>query len=153
VDDKVTHAMSAWVAAVQPHCDEPVIAALNFQQAGMMSAGVKGGLGGMFFGRAAYKKSAERAGGFPSNVLLAVDKTKLYVFAYDIRSLDFDPPIAAWNRSEVNVETREQRAASKVIIDAPSTAAHHELETTSMTGIFKRMYREFVRLLEDPSAV
>lgn len=142
------------VAAVQPWCDEPIVAAHTFQVAGGWASGVSQGLiatlAGALFGRTP-KHVRERAGGLPETVILALGRTKVFVFAYRVRRMDLlvEAPVRVWRRNDLMVETDVRRVASKLTIDVLSTGDHHELESTSMTGRLGLITKGIFSMLEN----
>lgn len=147
--------MEPTIRAVQPYCDEPLIAAGTFQVAGAWASGVSHGLIGAIVGsifRRTPKDVRERAGGLPEMVILAVGPTKVFVFRYKTKRLQLDvgPPVRVWWRNDVVARSDARRVASKLTIDVQSTGDHHELESTSMTGRLGKITREIFRLLDDP---
>nr|MBA2326987.1 hypothetical protein [Actinomycetota bacterium] len=112
-------------------------------------------LGGWsMFGNRAQQKVAEKAGGLPPMVILAVGPTQAYVFEYRTsgRSLDIGAPVAVWKRDDLDVTFKKRIVSSPLVIDVRSTGEHFELESTSMTGRLGKMTAELGRLLADPAA-
>ncbi|MGI8796039.1 MAG: hypothetical protein ACR2IR_05555 [Acidimicrobiia bacterium] len=108
----------------------------------------------MFGNRRAQQKVAEKAGGLPPMVILAVGPTQAYVFEYRTsgRSLDIGAPVAVWKRDDLDVTFKKRIVSSPLVIDVRSTGEHFELESTSMTGRLGKMTAELGRLLADPVA-
>jgi uncharacterized protein YqcC (DUF446 family) len=155
VDEQLYEWMAPTIAAVQPYCDEPVMAAATFQGAGGWASGASGGLIGALAGtvlRRTPKDVRARAGGLPDTVILAVGPTKIFVFPYRTRwmRLIVGPPVRVWRRDDVEARTDVRMVASKLTIDVASTGDHHELESTSMTGRLGKITREMFRLLANP---
>ena len=155
MDAQLYEWMAPTIQAVQPYCDEPLIAAGTFQVAGGWASGVSNGLIGGLVGtilRRAPKHVRERGGGLPDMVLLAVGLTKVYVFPYRTRRmrLDTGPPVRVWRRDDVVAHSDVRMVASKLTLDVTSTGDHHELESTSMTGRLGKITKGIFRLLEDP---
>ena len=155
VDEQLYEWMAPTIAAVQPWCDQPLIAAATFQTAGGWASGVSSGLIGALAGsvlRRTPKDVLARAGGLPDTVILAIGATKIYVFPYRTKRLRLDvgPPVRVWRRDDVIAHTDVRLVASKLTIDVESTGDHHELESTSMTGRLGKITKEIFRLLEDP---
>jgi hypothetical protein len=104
VDAQLYAWMEPTIKAVQPYCDEPVVAAGTFQVAGGWASGVSNGLLGALAGtvlRRTPKHVRERSGGLPDTVILAIGTTKIFVFAYRVRRLELDvrPPVRVWFRT------------------------------------------------------
>lgn len=153
MDREIHEWMASTIAAVQPYCDETLIAAHTFQGAGEWASAVSGGFlfGGLF--RRAPKDVRRRAGGLPDTVVLAIGPTKVYVFPYEMKGtrLVVPPPVRVWYRDDVLARGDKRLVASKLTIDVKSTGDRHELESTSMTGRLGKMTLEMFRLLEDPT--
>ena len=152
MDEQLYEWMSPTIAAVQPFCDETIIAAGTFQGAGGWAWGIQSGalFGGLL--RRPPKDVRARTGGLPDTVILGVGSTKVFVFKYKVRGLhlDVEPPVRTWRRDDLVVETDTRRVASKLTIEVAPTGEVHELESTSMTGRLGKITREIFRLLEDP---
>ena len=145
--------MAPTIEAVQPWCDDEVVAAGTFQVAGGWASGVTSGLIGSLVGtvlRRTPRHVRERGGGLPDTVILAVGRNKVFVFTYRTRRLRLlvEPPVRVWRRDDLVVATDVRMVASKLTIDVTSTGDHHELESTSMTGRLGEITREIFRLLE-----
>ena len=155
MDAQLYEWMAPTIEAVQPWCDEPLIAAGTFQVAGgWASAATQGTLGaivGTVLGRTP-KHVRERSGGLPDTVILAVGQSKIFVFPYRTKwwELDVGPPVKVWRRDDVVARSDVRMVASKLTIDVTSTGDHHELESTSMTGRLGKITKEIFRLLDDP---
>lgn len=155
MDEQLYDWMEPTIQAVQPWCDEPVVAAGTFQTAGGWASAATGGLIGVLAGtvlRRTPKDVRARGGGLPDTVVIAVGHTKVFVFPYRTSGLRLDvgPPVRVWRRDDLAVETDARIVASKLTIDVVSTGDHHELESTSMTGRLGKITREIFRLLENP---
>ncbi|HEX2294779.1 MAG TPA: YqcC family protein, partial [Actinomycetota bacterium] len=155
MDEQLYEWMAPTIDAVQPWCDEPLIAAGTFQVAGGWASGVSNGLLGALVGtvlRRTPKHVRERGGGLPDTVILAVGPTKVFVFAYRVRRMKLvvEAPVRVWRRDDVVARSDERAVASKLTIDVASTGDHHELESTSMTGRLGKITKEIFRLLDDP---
>ncbi len=156
MDRELYEWMAPTIEAVQPWCDEPLIAAGTFQVAGGRASGASQGILGTLVGtvlRRTPKHVRERAGGLPDTVILAVGPTKVFVFAYRTRwsELFVEAPVRVWRRNDVVARSDVRTVASKVTIDVASTGDHHELESTSMTGRLGKITKEVFRLLDDPA--
>jgi uncharacterized protein YqcC (DUF446 family) len=141
VNSEIRDWMGPMIAAVQPYCDEELIAAHTFQAAGGWASGVLSGLvyRGLFWRTPRHVR--ERTGGLPEMVILAVGPTKVFVFPYRTKrmQLDIGPPVRVWSRDDLRVTSKKRLVASKLTIDVSSTGDHHELESTSMTGRLGKM--------------
>ena len=156
MDAQLYEWMAPTIEAVQPWCDEPLMAAGTFQVAGGWASGVSDGLLGTLIGTVLRRRPAkhvrERGGGLPDTVILAVGRTKVFVFPYRTKRLQLDvrAPVRVWRRDDVVARTDVRMVASKVTIDVTSTGDHHELESTSMTGRLGKITKEIFRLLDGP---
>lgn len=155
MDEQLYEWMAPTIEAVQPWCDEPLVAAATFQVAGGWASGVGNGLLGALVGsvfRRTPKHVRERGGGLPDTVILAIGRTKVFVFSYRVKRLHLDvgPPVRVWQRDDVVARSDVRKVASKLTIDVTSTGDHHELESTSMTGRLGKITIEIFRLLDDP---
>lgn len=156
MDQELYEWMAPTIEAVQPYCDEPLIAAATFQVAGgwawAAGSGTIAALVGTIFGRTP-KHVRERSGGLPDTVILAVGPTRVFVFPYRTKRmrLDTGPPVRVWRRNDLVARSDVRMVASKLTIDVRSTGDHHELESTSMTGRLGKITKEIFRLLDDAS--
>ncbi|MDQ3952143.1 MAG: YqcC family protein [Actinomycetota bacterium] len=156
MDAELYEWMAPTIEAVQPYCDEPLIAAGTFQVAGGWASAASGGVIGALLGtvlRRTPKHVRERGGGLPDTIVLAVGRTKVYVFPYRTRRmrLDTGPPARVWRRNDVAARSDVRMVASKLTIDVASKGDHHELESTSMTGRLGKITKEIFRLLDNPA--
>lgn len=138
MDPEAPKWMAPTIEAVQPWCDEPVVAAGPFRAGGWVSGMGRGlieALAGTLLRRTP-KHVSERSGGLPDTVILALGRTKVFVLPYARKwlRLDVGAPVRVWSRDDLMVDTDARRAAGKLTIDVLSTGDHHELESTSMTG-------------------
>ena len=152
MDTQLYEWMAPTIEAVQPWCDEPLIAAGTFQVAGGWASGISDGLLGTVLRRTP-KHVRERSGGLPDTVIVAVGRTKVFVFPYKTKRLQLDvgPPVRVWRRDDVVARTDVRMVASKLTVDVTSTGDHHELESTSMTGRLGKITKEIFRLLDEPA--
>jgi uncharacterized protein YqcC (DUF446 family) len=156
LDEELYEWMAPTIGAVQPWCDEPLIAAGTFQVAGGWASAAGQGVLGALVGtvlRRTPKHVRERGGGLPDTVILAIGPTKVFVFAYRTKRLELDvsAPVRVWRRDDLVAHTDVRRVASKLTLDVVSTGDHHELESTSMTGRLGKITKEIFRLLEETS--
>lgn len=156
MDARLHEWMAPTMDAVQPWCDETLIAAGTFQVAGGWASGVSQGTLGVLLGtifRRTPKHVRERSGGLPETVILAIGPTKVFVFAYRVKrmNLHVEAPVRVWRRDDLVVRSDVRIVASKLTIDVTSTGDHHELESTSMTGWLGKITKEIFRLLEATS--
>ena len=136
--------MTDWVAKVnetaQEHVPEPVLAAGILQPAGTWGTF---GLDKISGAAATLRrhKANKSAGGLASTswkgtktVLLTVTADKLYAFAVKQkgRSWKVQDQLGVWNRSDLTVEARPGKLATKVVFDVEPTGEHYELEATTI---------------------
>lgn len=156
MDAELREWMAPTIAAVQPWCDEQLVAAGTFQVAGGWASGASQGLLGALVGtvlRRTPKHVRERGGGLPDTVVLAVGPAKVFVFAYRVRRMQLlvEAPVRVWRRDDLVVNADARMVASKLTIDVASTGDHHELESTSMTGRLGKITKAIFSLLEETS--
>ncbi len=136
--------MTDWVAKVneiaQEHVPEPVVASGLLQPAGTWgTVGLDkvSGVAAMFKRHSANKN----AGGIAKTswkgtkiALLALTADKLYAFSAKQkgRSWKVQDQLGVWNRSDLTVETRPGKLATKVVVDVAPTGEHYELEATTI---------------------
>ncbi|MBN2028348.1 MAG: hypothetical protein JW854_16485 [Actinobacteria bacterium] len=100
--EKSEKQMAKMVDAVQPHCDEAIVAAMTCSHAGSMgsllASKLAGGIGGM-----------ARTSGLPNPVFIAVGTDTIYAFDYRPRGFKFKikKEVARWPRAEMNIEVEE----------------------------------------------
>lgn len=116
MEEKHKEQMTKMVDAVQPHCEENIIAAMTCSHSGSTARTLitKIFLGG--FG-AAWKSS-----GLPNPVFLAVGKENIYAFAYKPRGFKFKikKEVARWPRKDVTVQAETEGQFYKFTIFEPS---------------------------------
>lgn len=97
---KLEKQMAKMVDAVQPHCDEKILAAMTCSHAGSMSSVLLSKLGGGA-GAGLLIKSSE----LPNPVFIAVGERNIYAFKYKPRMFKFKikKEVARWPRDEVSV--------------------------------------------------
>jgi hypothetical protein len=102
MDSKSEKQMAKMVDAVQPHCDEQIVAAMTCSHAGSMSATLASKLMG---GAGAPAKSFN----LPNPVFIAVGTNTVYAFSYKPRGFKFKikKEVMRWPRDEVSVKVEE----------------------------------------------
>jgi hypothetical protein len=135
-----------WVEKVnttaQEHVSEPVVAAGILQPAGTWGAfGLDqvSGVASMFKRR----KVNKDAGGLArtswkgtKTVLLAVTGEKLYAFSCKQKGRSgwkIQEQLGEWDRSDLHVEMKPGKLATKVVFDHTPTGDHYELEATTVS--------------------
>lgn len=128
MDDKTRKQMAKMVDAVQPHCDEEIVAAMTCSHAGSMSSLLVSKLMG---GIGAGKKSSN----LPSPVFIAVGSKSVYAFSYAPRGFKFKikKEVARWPKEEVSVEAEKSRTMATFVL-ATGSGERHPLEVPIMLG-------------------
>jgi len=115
MDPKLEKQMAKMVDAVQPHCDEQIIAAMTCSHAGSMSSTLiskfTGGIG-------AITKSFD----LPNPVFIAVGASTVYAFKYKPRGFKFKikKEAARWPRDKVTVTAEETSTMITFILTTDS---------------------------------
>jgi hypothetical protein len=128
MDPKLEKKMAKMVDAVQPHCDEPILAAMTCSHAGSMGSvlvsKLAGGIGGM-----------ANTSDLPNPVFIAVGANTIYAFDYKPRGFKFKikKEVARWPRSEVNVASEQSRGMCQFVITTSSDESY-PLEVPTMMG-------------------
>ena len=128
MDEKTKKQMATMVDAVQPHCEEPILAAMTCSHAGSMSSlllsKLMGGAGGIV-------KTAK----LPNPVFIAVGAKDIYAFDYRPRGFKFKikKEVARWPKDEVSVEAEEGKAMVTFVMTT-SAGESIPLEVPVMMG-------------------
>ena len=116
MDDKQKGQMKIMTDAVQPYCDEDIIAAMTCSHSGSTTRTLiaKVFLGG--FG------ASWGTSGLPNPVFLAVGKENIYAFDYKPRGFKFKikKEAARWHRKDVTVESETEGKMYSFTISAPA---------------------------------
>ncbi|MCK5221472.1 MAG: hypothetical protein KAR14_07830 [Candidatus Aminicenantes bacterium] len=116
MDDKQKGQMKIMTDAVQPYCDEDIIAAMTCSHSGSTTRTLiaKVFLGG--FG------ASWGTSGLPNPVFLAVGKENIYAFDYKPRGFKFKikKEAARWRRKDVTVESETEGKMYSFTISAPA---------------------------------
>ncbi len=132
MDEKTMQQMGKMVDAVQPECDEQIIAAMTCSRAGSMSsaliASVGTGLISRLFGGGG-------AGKLPNPVFIAVGTESIYAFDYAPRGFKFKikKQVARWPKDEVNVLVKKTGAMAAFDLSTASGESY-SLEVATMMG-------------------
>jgi hypothetical protein len=102
MDPKSEKQMAKMVDAVQPHCDEPIVAAMTCSHAGSMGSVLASKLAG---GMEVISKTSN----LPNPVFIAVGAGTIYAFDYRPRGFKFKikKEVARWPRAEMSVAVEE----------------------------------------------
>jgi hypothetical protein len=128
MDEKTMKQMAKMVDALQPHCDEEIVAAMTCSHSGSMrSLVIPKLLGGILGGR---KPST-----LPNPVFIAVGSNSIYAFKYSPRGFGYKikKEVARWPKDEVSVEVEKTRMMAKFVLTTGSGESH-SLEVSTMMG-------------------
>ena len=116
MENKHKEQMAKMTDAVQPHCDEEIIAAMTCSHSGSTARTLiaKIFLGG--FG------APWGSSGLPNPVFLAVGKENIYAFAYKPRGFKFKikKEVARWARKDISIESETEGKMYSFTISTPS---------------------------------
>ena len=105
--------------SIQPHVDEEVLAVGGFRTTG---AGTKYAISKMQVGALAYGAASmigkKKAGGLPTQFLLAVTPTKLRAFKYRTKrnGVAVKDEVGAWDRAGLEVSTERLQTTTRVTL-------------------------------------
>jgi hypothetical protein len=128
MDDKTRKQMAKMVDALQPHCDEQIVAAMTCSHAGSMGSvlisKLLGGTGG-----------GARSINLPNPVFIAVGSKSIYAFDYAPRGFKFKikKEVARWPRDEVHVESENSGAMATFVLTTGSGESY-PFEIPTMMG-------------------
>jgi hypothetical protein len=129
MDKKTMKQMAKMVDALQPHCEEEIVAAMTCSHAGSMSSGLISKLFGGFGGGA-------KSSNLPNPVFIAVGSKSIYAFDYAPRGFNFKikKEVARWPRDEVSVEAENTGAMATFVLTTGSGESYHFEVPTMMGG-------------------
>ena len=148
MNEKTMQQMNKMVDAVQPSCDEQIVAAMTCSRSGSMSSALVGsGLLSKLFGGGGGggKKSLK----LPNPVFIAVGSQSIYAFDYAPRGFKFKikKQVARWPKDELDVVIKNTGAM--VTFDLITALDEsYSLEVTTMMGA-----RELVKMFFDALGV
>ena len=128
MDKKTEKQMAKMVDALQPHCDEQIVAAMTCSHAGSMSSllvsKLLGGAGG-----------GTQSVNLPNPVFIAVGSKSIYAFDYAPRGFKFKikKEVARWPRDEVSVQSENTGAMATFVLTTASGESY-PLEVPTMMG-------------------
>jgi hypothetical protein len=128
MDEKLEKQMAIMIDAVQPFCDEPIIAAMTCSHTGSMKATLiskfLGGIG------APLKSSS-----LPNPVFMAVGTDTIYAFDYRPRGFRFKikKEAARWLRKEVQVSVEKTVTMARFVLSIGSGESFN-LEIPTLIG-------------------
>jgi hypothetical protein len=120
--------MAKMVDAVQPHCDEEIVAAMTCSHAGSMSSGlVSKLLGGIGAG--------SRSSSLPNPVFIAVGPKSIYAFDYAPRGFKFKikKEAARWPKDQVSVMVNKTSMMATFVLTT-GAGESYSLEVPTMMG-------------------
>jgi hypothetical protein len=128
MDSKQEKQMAKMVDAVQPHCDEQIVAAMTCSHAGSISTTVLSKLMG---GSIAPTKSSN----LPNPVFIAVGGKTIYAFHYKPRGFKFKikKEAARWPKDEVSVSVEETSMMCYFVMTT-SSGESYPLEVPTLMG-------------------
>ncbi|MBN1977216.1 MAG: hypothetical protein JW918_07420 [Anaerolineae bacterium] len=128
MDEKTMKQMAKMVDALQPHCDEEIVAAMTCSHAGSMSSflisKLMGGVG-----------AGTKSSNLPNPVFIAVGSKSIYAFNYAPRGFKFKikKEVARWPKDEVSV-VAEKTSAMTTFVLTTSSGESYPLEVPTMMG-------------------
>jgi hypothetical protein len=128
MDEKTKKQMAKMVDALQPHCDEEIVAAMTCSHAGAMKSVLFGRLlGGFGFG----KKTSD----LPNPVFIAVGSESIYAFKYSPRGFGYKikKEVARWPKDDLRVEVEKTRTMANFVLTT-SSGESHQLEVSTIMG-------------------
>ena len=128
MDEKTKKQMAKMVDAVQPHCDEEIVAAMTCSHAGSMSSVL---VSKMMDGIGAGRKTSD----LPNPVFIAVGSKTIYAFKFAPRGFKFKikKEVARWPKNEVRVEAERTKAMATFVMSTGS-GENYPLEVPTMMG-------------------
>jgi hypothetical protein len=129
MDEKSQKQMTKMVDAIQPHCDEQIVAAMTCSHSGSMKSAVVGSvLGGLLGG-------AGSSCDLPNPVFIAVGPQSIYAFDFKPRGFNYKikKEVARWPRDETTVETDRGSGMARLVLTT-KTGETYPLEITTALG-------------------
>ena len=126
MDDKTKKQMAKMVDALQPHCDEPIAAAMTCSLAGSW---------GSFLTTKLLGVGGVRSVKLPDNVLIAVGSQSIYAFDFAPRGFNYKikKEVARWPRDEVSVESENTGSMATFTLTTGSGESY-SFEIPTMMG-------------------
>jgi hypothetical protein len=128
MDKKTMKQMAKMVDALQPHCDEEIVAAMTCSHAGSMSSvlvsKLMGGIG-----------AGTKSSNLPNPVFIAVGSQSIYAFDYAPRGFKFKikKEVARWPKDEVSV-VAEKTSTMATFVLTTGAGESYPLEVSTMMG-------------------
>ena len=129
MDEKTKKQMAKMVDALQPHCDEPIAAAMTCSLAGSMGSllisRLLGGSGG-----------SVQSVRLPNPVFIAVGTNSIYAFDYAPRGFNFKikKEVTRWPKNKVHIESKNTGAMATFTLTTGSGESYSFEITTVMGG-------------------
>ncbi|MGW8180454.1 MAG: hypothetical protein ACWGQW_17095 [bacterium] len=142
MDEKEQKQMAKMVDALQPYCDEEIVAAMTCSHAGSMSSGLAskflGGIG-----------AGGKTSDLPNPVFIAVGPHTVYAFDYKPRGFKFKikREVARWPRDEVSVQVEKTGMMTSFTLNTASGESY-PLEVPTMIG-GKELVKVFLDALSE----
>ena len=134
MDEKSQKQMTKMVEAIQPHCDEQIVAAMTCSHSGSMtSAAVGSVIGGLLFERVLRGSGPSCA--LPNPVFIAVGPKSIFAFDFKPRGFNYKikKEVARWPRDETTVETERGSGIARLVLTT-KTGDTYPLEITTALG-------------------
>jgi len=136
MNDKTKKQMAKMVEALQPHCDEKIVAAMTCSLAGSMSSLLIGGLATQLI-----STLQGRSGGgsqsvkLPNSVFIAVGSKSIFAFDFAPRGFNYKikKEVARWPRDEIRVESKNTGAMANFTLTT-SSGDSYSFEIATMMG-------------------
>jgi hypothetical protein len=128
MDEKSMKQMAKMVDALQPHCDEKIVAAMTCSHSGSMSSLIFSKLLG---GAGAGAKTSR----LPNPVFIAVGSDSIYAFDYAPRGFNFKIKKQAgrWSKDQVSVTAKRARGMANFIMETDAGESY-TFEIPTMMG-------------------
>ena len=143
MDEKTMKQMAKMVDALQPHCDEDIVAAMTCSHAGSMRSVLVPKLFGGILGK---KPST-----LPNPVFIGVGSNSIYAFKYAPRGwfkFKIKKEVARWPKDEVSVKVEKTGTMAKFVLTTGSGESH-SLEITTIMGA-EELVDVFLKALGGP---
>ena len=136
MNEKTMQQMTKLVDAVQPNCDEQIVAAMTCSRAGSMSSALVGSMGSGLIARLLGRGgTGTKSRDLPNPVFIAVGTGSIYAFDYAPRGFKFKikKQVARWPKDEVSV-VAERTSAMATFVLTTSSGESYPLEVPTMMG-------------------
>jgi hypothetical protein len=137
MDDKTKKQMAKMVDALQPHCDEQIVAAMTCSHAGSMSSVLIGSVGSKLISRLlGGSGGSAQSVKLPNPVFIAVGSKSIYAFDFAPRGFNYKikKEVVRWPRDEIRVESKNTGAMATFTLTTGSGESYSFEITTVMGG-------------------